>query len=139
MPWGALVTGWKDLVFDIDEGEGLFGDMVAHGGYASYGMANVKRFLTSEDILPLVAPGGLVGVVGGEVPGGDDGADALQGLGLGSVDGLNAGVGVGTAQDPTAKEVGGLEVGAVAGAPRDLVCAIVTDRPGADYIELLIN
>ena len=102
-------------------------------------MADVKRLLTGEDVLPLVAPGRLVGVVGGEVPGGDYGADAFQGLGLGSVYGLDAGVGVGAAQHPTAKEVGGLEVGAVAGAPRDLVGAIVTDGPGADYIELLIN
>ena len=113
--------------------------MVVHGCYAYYGMADVKSLLTGEDVLPLVAPGRLVGAVGGEVFRGDNGADAFQGLCLGGVYGLNAGVGVGAAQYPGAKQVGGLEVGAVTGAARYLIDAVVTDGPGANYIELLIN
>jgi hypothetical protein len=113
--------------------------MVVHGCYAYYGMADVKSFLTGEDVLPLVAPGRLVGAVGGEVFRGDDSADAFQSLGIGGVNGLNAGVGVGAAQYPGAKQVGGLVVGAVTGAARYLIGAVMTDGPGADYIELLID
>jgi len=136
---GGAGHGWEDFVFNVDEGKGLFGDVVVDGGDTHYRLANVEGLVTGEDVVALVAPVGLVRAGLGEVGGGYDGADAFEGLGAGGVDGLDVGVGVGATQDLAVKEVRGLVVCAVARSAGDLVGAVMADRPGADNIEFLVN
>ena len=71
-----------------------------------------------------------------EVFGGDDGEDARRRLRLARVDRPDVCVGVLAAQDGPVDQAGCCEVGPVQGAPGYLVGAVVTERTGADHVEL---
>ena len=93
-------TGAQDFVLHLDQGGRFLGDVGGIGGDAGDGMAAEQGLGAGEDIVA-----GGAGRQGRVVLGGDGQvgarnhrADAGQRLGRGSVDGLDASVGVGTAQ-----------------------------------------
>ena len=117
----------QDFVVDVDEGEGLLGDVGADGGDGGDGVALVEGFLMGHYVFGHEADVALgFGQVDdlilddGEVLGGDYGQDAGQGFGAGGVDAADAGVGVGAAEDFAVDHSGKLDVGAVFGGAGDL-------------------
>ena len=135
--------GGQQFVIDLDVGQGLLGLVGAVGGDGGDGVAGGEGLLSGHDVLgehPRAAAN--LGVVNGlvfqdgEVGGGDDGANAGKGLRFTRVDGPDARVRVRAAEHLAVDEAGHGDVGAVAGAPGDLVHAVVPDRACAYDAEI---
>ena len=106
---------------------------------AATGMALVEHLLAGEDVpdhVPVVdhhlAGRDELARLVGEVLAGDDGLHAGELLGLGRVDRDDARVGVRAPQHAADELAGQVEVGAEAGAARDLVHAVRPDGARAD-------
>ena len=117
--------GIQHFVVDVDEGQGLFGDMGAGRGDGGNRVALVESLLVGHHMLghqPYVALSlcqvdDLV-LDYGEVPGSDNAKNAGEGLGPAGVDGAYAGMGVGAAKHLAVKHSGKLDVRSVLGGGR---------------------
>ena len=134
----------QGLVLDRDQVERVAGDGGAGRRHGGHRVAVVEDLVTGHDVERDVAIVDLhlagrheLGPHLAEVRRGDHGLDAGQRLGPTRVDGLDAGVGVGAAQDPADQHAGQVQVGAELGAPRDLVDAIGPDRARAHPFQFL--
>ena len=94
--------GRQDFVLDLDEVEGVLGDVGIARGDGCYGVSAVEGLLVGEEVLHLKSPGlgraftrdaDALGRAR-EVVVGDDSLDAGEGEGLRGVDALDDGVGV---------------------------------------------
>ena len=114
--------------------------MGAVGGNCGDGVALVEGLLGGQTVVAQElgvdhrafaqvqhAPAGLR-----QVGGGGDGVDPGHGLGLAGVDALDAGMGVGAAQDLAVQHAGEIDVGSVLRPPGDLVGAVVAKRAAAN-------
>ena len=129
----------EGFVDDLDEVQGFLGHVRVGGGDSGNGVALVERLLLGETVLGEEAgvPHGLAEVDhhvlhDGNIGAGDDGLHVGEGLGLARVDGDDAGVAVGAAQDLAVQRAGQVDVGAVLGASGHLVDAVVADGTAAD-------
>ena len=127
------------LVVDLDQLEGLLGDMRTDGGHGGHGMSLVKDLARGQgvggdvaDIHTRLADVGHAVHGLHQVIGRGHGPHTLQLHRLRRIDILDTGVRMGAAQQLAVEHVSRSYIGAVHGAARDLVLAIVTDRTGAD-------
>ena len=82
----------QDFVFNVDEFEGFLGGRFVNGSDAGYVVADVADFVESEGVFIVADGENTVGI--GRVFAGDDSDDALELLGSGRVNVLDAGVGM---------------------------------------------
>ncbi len=75
---------------------------------------------------------------GREIRAGHHGVDSFHGLGLAGIDGDDARVSVGAAQDLPMEHARPVHVGAEVGLAHDLVDTVVPDGAGSDPLELLL-
>ena len=103
----------KLLVFDADEGNGLLGRQPVPGGHRGHGLAHVARPFHGQDgTVPQTVA--VVGVHVPEVVPGEHGHDPRDSQGRACVDGKDARVGIGAAQDPGIQHARNVQV------PREL-------------------
>ena len=131
----------EGLVLNLDQIKGFLGHVGVEGGDGGHGVALVERLLLGEAVL-----GEEAGVPhrfavvdhhvlhDGYIGGCDDSLHVGKGLGLARIDGNDAGVAVGTAQDFAVQGAGQVDVGAVLGASRYLVDAVVADGAASDHL-----
>ncbi len=131
------------LVLHPDELDGLLGHVGVDSGHRRHGMALVEHLVAGQDVVALeletlVSVAELLAGEGGEgkVPCRHHRLDAGVSLGLAGVDGLDAGMGVGAAQDFTMQQAGELDVGAVLGASGDFIHTVGPDGALADDLVL---
>ena len=113
--------------------------MDASGGNRGDGMPAVQGLIRGQHVVAQVFEPGrafaeidhLVAGIG-QISARENGLDPGQGSGFRRVYGLDARMGVGRAQDLSVEQAGQPGVGAVNGAPSDLVNAVVADGAGAD-------
>ena len=117
----GIEDGGQLLVFHLDEGEGLLGDVGVRGGHGRDLVAQVADFLRIEQ--PLIEDGDPVVDIR-RVLGRNDRLDARQFLGLSCVEVEDAGVGVAAPEDPAAKRPGQVDIRRVLSAPRRLGRAV---------------
>ena len=133
----------QDLVVDLDQLQRLRRDPGRGRGDRRHGMPGVERLLARHDVAAVVAqvldaqdrrlvPGELH-----EVEPGHDGLDARQRGRLLDVDRLDAGMRMGTAQDPADQHPRQRLVGAERCASGDLVHAVRPDRALANPLVVL--
>ena len=123
-----LGGGLQHFVLHLDERQRLLGVVGAGGGDCGDRVTLVEGLALGHHL-----QGG--GAVGGDVGAGNDGADAWSSLGLGSVDGLDAGVGMGAPENLRVQQARCVEVCPVLGAARDLVGAVVPHRSCSHDLE----
>ncbi len=127
----------QDLVFHLDQFQRGFGGLFINGRNRGDGMTVVKglgpRHAIVEDRKKRRIAIGQIGQIGS----GDDGLDALDSLGARGVDSHDAGMGMRAAQHAGDQLARHIEIGPVAGAPRDLVHAIRAQGPCADGFQRL--
>ena len=131
--------GRKHLVLDLDGLDGGERVVDVGGGDAGDGVTAVEGLVGGEHVLAHVRGRGgalthVEHLVGDDrqVAVGHHSEDAGHGLGRARIDGEDARVRVGTAQDGALDEVGKVDVGAVERLARDLLDAIGADGTGAD-------
>ena len=137
----------QHLVLDLDEFQGLLGDVGAGGGDGSHGVPLVQHLLGGQAVVAqeLGIDHGSLGLVAdaalrlGQVGGGDHAAHTLHRLGLAGVNGLDAGVSVRAAKHPGMEQSRQVNVCAVAGAARHLFCAVLPDGPSSYHVVFLVG
>ena len=136
----------EHFVLDVDQLEGLGGDMRVGGRHGGDGVAVVVNLAAREHVGALefkrktgrfAAAGELVARVG-EGGAGNDCANTVQGLGAAGVDADDAGMGVRAAQDLAMQLAGQVDVGTVARFAGDLFEAVVANRPGSNDLVFLV-
>ena len=134
----------QQLVLDVDQLEGVLGDVVVGRGDGCYRVALVEHLGRGDDVVqhPVELCGAFAGVdhlVGGagEVGVGDHGEYAFERLSLGRVNADDSCVGVRAAQDATGDHAGQVQIRAVLRGAGDLVDTVVPDRSGTDDVVLL--
>ena len=134
----------QHLVFDLDQGDRLFGDGVADRGDGGDGMAFVIDLLARHDVardVPEVHRDAfrpdVVEFLRRQVGGGHDRLHTGQLLGGGGVDRQDFGVRVRAAQDLAVDHARELQVGAVHRAARDFGDTVRPDRARAHPFETL--
>ena len=152
----SVQNGGEDLVFDVNQGKSLLGDMGAGRSDGCDGMSLVEGLFLGEDVVAeeLVVDHRALGEVGGaaggleEVCAGNDSADAGMGLGAAGVQFLDAGVGVGAAEDLPVEHARQVDISRVAGLSGHFVSTVGTDGTGAndvvffvgqDYVRLVVQ
>ena len=135
--------GFQDFVVNVNQRHGGLGDVGVVGGDGGDGVATVQSLVAGQEVVAeeleavvVVAQLVLAQRRKGHIGGGYDGADAGQRFGLADVNGLDARVGVGAAEDAPLQQAGQVQVGAVLGAARNLVHPVGTHRALADYVVL---
>ena len=131
--------GLEDLVLDLDLLDRCEGLVRAYRGNGGDRVAAVERLRACHHVQAHVGGRGrslahvdhLVGNHG-EVLVGHDPENARHRLRLAGVDGDDAGVRVGTAEDGAVNEVGKVDVGTVERLARDLLNPVGADGPGAN-------
>jgi len=134
----------QDFVVDLDQRKRLGGDLRGGRGHRGDGMAVIERFLACHHVARHVAQvrlhlaGGhdLVGLLG-EVLGGDDRLDPMQGLGLRRVNRLDPSVRVRAAEDLADELARHVEVGAEPRTARHLVGAVRAVGASSDPLVVL--
>ena len=86
----GIEIGGQDFVFDVDEFESFFRGRFIDGGDAGHVVADVADFVEGEGVFVVADGENAVGI--GRVFAGDDGDDAVELLGAGGVNALDAGV-----------------------------------------------
>ena len=132
----------EDLVIDLDQQGGFFGDGFADRRYGGDRVAFIECLLPRHHVardMPEVLRDALrtdiFEFVIGEVLSGDHGLDARQRLRLRGIDRTDAGVGVRRADDLAVERAGRCEIRAVHRTPRDFRHAVRPDRPSPNPLE----